>query len=148
MSPTIELNEAIKNKLDEFKEKSGSESYSDAINICLTQLKLLEDNRKLLEDNQKLMIEVRDALKTVIPISQADTKVIDALRQYVDSEDKSDKLAMFVRLIDSKANAHKLLVSQGQLREAQNIYSEWKALVEVANLLGIESELDMIKKED
>ncbi len=49
--------------------------------------------------------------------------------------------------MDSKANLHKLLVSQGQIREAQNVYSEWKALVEVANLLGIESELEMIKKE-
>jgi predicted CopG family antitoxin len=46
MSPTIEINEIVKNKLDEFKEKSGSESYSDAINISLIQLKLLEDNRK------------------------------------------------------------------------------------------------------
>jgi len=42
---------------------------------------------------------------------------------------------------------HKLLVSQGQLREAQSVYAEWKALVEVANLQGIESELEMIKKE-
>ena len=141
MSPTIELNDLVKNKLDEFKEKSGSETYSDAINICLIQLKLLEDNRKL-------MIEVRDALQTLNPVSQTDMKVIDALRTYVNSEDKDDKLAMFVRLIDSKANAHKLLVSQGQLREAQNVYSEWKALVEVANLLGIESELEMIKKEE
>jgi len=141
MSPTIELNEAVKNKLDEIKKKSGSESYSDAINICLIQLKLLEDNRKL-------MAEVRDALKTLSPVSSTDPKMIDALRKYVDSEDKSDKLAMFVRLIDSKANAHKFLVSQGQLREAQNMYSEWKALVEVANLLGIESELEMIKKEE
>ena len=141
MSPTIEINDVVKNKLDEFKEKSGSESYSDAINICLIQLKLLEDNRKLLT-------EVRDTLKNFSPVSQSDTKVIDALRNYVNSEDNEDKLSMFVRLIDSKANAHKLLVSQGKVREAQNVYSEWKALVEVANLLGIESELDMIKKEE
>ncbi len=141
MSPAIEINDVVKNKLDEFKEKSGSESYSAAINICLIQLKLLEDNRKLIT-------EVRDTLNSFSPAVQSDTKVIDALRNYVNSEDNEDKLAMFVRLIDSKANAHKLLVSQGKVREAQNVYSEWKALVEVANLLGIESELDMIKKEE
>ena len=141
MSPTIELSDVVKNKLDEFKENCGSETYSDAINVCLIQLKILEDN-------QKLMTEIRDALKNLAPVSHTDMKVIDALRHYVNSEDKSDKLAMFVRLIDSKANAHKLLVSQGKLREAQNVHSEWKALVEVANLLGIESELEMIKKEE
>jgi hypothetical protein len=141
MSPTIELNELVKNKLDQFKEKTGSDTYSDAINSCLIQLDLLEGNRELL-------IEIRDTVKKISPVSQTDTKVIDALRTYVNSEDKNDKLAMFVRLIDSKANAHKLLVSQGQIREAQNVYSEWKALVEVANLLGIESELEMIKKEE
>jgi len=140
MSPTIELNDVVKNKLDEFKEKSGSKTYSDAINMCLIQIKLLEAN-------QNLMLEVRDAIKTLNPISQTDTKTIDALRRYVNNENDSDKLAMFVRLVDSKANLHKLLVSQGQIREAQNVYAEWKALVEVANLLGIESELEMIKKE-
>ena len=75
-------------------------------------------------------------------------KTIDDLRRHVNIENDSDKLAMFVRLIDSKANLHKLLVSQGQIRETQNVYAEWKALVEVANLLGIESELEMIKKEE
>ena len=93
------------------------------------------------------MLEVRDAIKTLNPVSQTDTKTIDALRRYVNTENDSDKLAMFVRLVDSKANLHKLLVSQGQIREAQNVYSEWKALVEVANPLGIETELEMIKKE-
>ncbi len=139
MSPTIEVNDVVKKKLDEIKEKSGSETYSDAINICLIQLKLLEDNRKL-------MVEVRDTLRAVNPASSADIKMIDALRNYVNSEEGSDKLGIFVRLIDSKANTHKLLVSQGKLREAENSYAEWKALVEVANLLGIESELEMIKK--
>jgi len=139
MSPTIEINEVVKKKLDEIKEKSGSESYSDAINICLIQLKLLEDN-------QQLMTEVRDTLKAVSTTSNSEMKVIDALRNYVNSEEGSDKLGIFVRLIESKANTHKLLVSQGKLREAENMYAEWKALVEVANLLGIESELEMIKK--
>lgn len=55
---------------------------------------------------------------------------------------------MFVRLVDSKANLHKLLVSQGKVREIQNVHSEWKALIEVTNLLGIESQLEMIKKEE
>jgi hypothetical protein len=141
MSPTIELSDIVKNKLDDFKEKSGSESYSDAINICLIQLNLLEENRNILT-------EIRDTLKILSPVSPTDAKMIDALRSYVNAEDSSDKLAMFVRLIDSKANLHKLLVSQGKVREAQNVHSEWKALVEVANLLGIESELEMIKKED
>ena len=139
MSPTIEVNDVVKKKLDEIKEKSGSETYSDAINISLIQLKLLEDNRKL-------MVEVRDTLRAVNSTSSSDIKVIDALRNYVNSEEGSDKLGIFVRLIDSKANTHKLLVSQGKLREAENMYAEWKALVEVANLLGIESELEMIKK--
>ena len=141
MSPTIEINEIVKNKLDEFKEKTGSQSYSDAINISLIQLKLLEDNRKL-------MIEVRDTLKSLNSDSSTNTNVIDALRNYVNTEDTTDKLAMFVRLIDAKANSHKLLVSQGKVRDAQIVHSEWKALVEVANLLGIESELEMIKKEE
>ena len=139
MSPTIEVNDVVKKKLDEIKEKSGSETISDAINISLIQLKLLEDNRKL-------MVEVRDTLRAVNSTSSSDIKVIDALRNYVNSEEGSDKLGIFVRLIDSKANTHKLLVSQGKLREAENMYAEWKALVEVANLLGIESELEMIKK--
>ncbi|MFX1575190.1 MAG: hypothetical protein ACFFB0_20835 [Promethearchaeota archaeon] len=139
MSPTIEINDVVKSKLDEFKEKSGSESYSDAINICLIQLKLLEDNRDL-------MTEIRDTLKSIGTVSQSETKMIDALRNYMNSEEGSDKLGIFVRLIESKANTHKLLVSQGKVREAENAYSEWKALVEVANLLGIESELEMIKK--
>jgi hypothetical protein len=139
MSPTIEINEIVKTKLDDIKERNGSQSYSDAINVSLIQLKLLEDNRKLI-------IEVRDALRSLSPVSSTDTNVIDALRDYVNTEDNTDKLAMFVRLIDSKANLHKLLVSQGKVREAQNVHSEWKALVEVANLLGIESELEMIKK--
>ncbi|MHA2180733.1 MAG: hypothetical protein ACXAAH_04855 [Promethearchaeota archaeon] len=141
MSPTIEISEIVKNKLEEFKEKSGSQSYSDAINISLIQLKLLEDNKKLIT-------EVRDTLKSFSPAVSTDTKMIEALRNYVDTEDNTDKLAMFVRLIDSKANLHKLLVSQGKVREAQNVHSEWRALVEVANLLGIESELEMIKKGD
>jgi len=140
MSPTIELNDVVKNKLDEFKEKSGSKTYSDAINLCLIQIKLLEAN-------QRLMFEVRDAIKTLNPVSQRDMKTVDALRRYINTENDSDKLAMFVRLIDSKVNLYKLLVSQGQIRDAQNVYAEWKALVEVANLLGIESELEMIKKE-
>ena len=140
MSPTIELNDVVKNELDNFKEESGSKTYSDAINLCLIQLKLLKAN-------QQLTLEVRDAIKTLNPVSHTDTKMIDALRKYVNSENESDKLAMFVRLVDSKANLHKLLVSQGQFREAQTVYAEWKALVEVANLLGIESELEMLKKE-
>ncbi|MFX1470292.1 MAG: hypothetical protein ACFFB8_16745 [Promethearchaeota archaeon] len=139
MSPTIDLNDLVKNKLDEYKEKSASETYSDVINLLLIKVNLLEDN-------QRILFEIRDTLKTLSPVSQTDMKVVEALRTYVNSEDKDDKLAMFVRLIDSKANNHKLLVSQGKLREAENVYSEWKALVEVANLLGIESELEMIKK--
>ena len=141
MSPTIEISDIVKNKLDEFKEKSGSQSYSDAINISLIQLKLLGDNREL-------MIEVRDVLRSLSSVSSTNTDMIDALRNYVNTEDNNDRMSMFVRLIDSKANLHKLLVSQGKVREAQNVYSEWKALVEVANLLGIESELEMIKKEE
>ncbi|MFX1502636.1 MAG: hypothetical protein ACFFDH_16875 [Promethearchaeota archaeon] len=141
MSPTIEINDVVKNKLDEIKEKCGSETYSDAINICIIQLKLIEDNKKMLS-------EIRDSLKKLSVSPQTDTQMIDALRHYVNTEDTGDKLAMFVRLVDSKANLHKLLVSQGKVREAQNVHSEWKALVEVANLLGIESQLEMIKKED
>ena len=141
MSPTIEINDLVKNKLDEIKEKSGSETYSDTINICLIQLKLLEEN-------QTTLSEIRDMLKTLGSGLQPDMQMIDALRTYVNTEDKGDKLAMFVRLVDSKANMHKLLVSQGKVREAQNVHSEWKALVEVANLLGIESQLEMIKKEE
>ena len=102
---------------------------------------------KLLEDNQKILSEIRDKLTNLAPVSQEDTQMIDALRSYINSEDKGDILAMFVRLVDSKANLHKLLLSQGKIREAENVHSEWKALVEVANLLGIESELEMIKKE-
>ena len=58
------------------------------------------------------MLEVRDAIKTLNPVSQTDTKTIDVLRRYVNTENDSDKLVMFVRLVDSKANLHKLLVSQ------------------------------------
>lgn len=140
MSPTIEVNDIVKKKLDEFKEKCGCETYSDAINTSLIQYNLLEDN-------QKILSEIRDRLANLAPISQQDTQMIDALRTYVSSEDKGNILSMFVRLVDSKANLHNLLVSQGKLREAENVHSEWKALVEVANLLGIESQLEIIKKE-
>jgi len=141
MSPTIEINDSVKKKLDEFKEKCGGETYSDAVNICLIQLNLLEDN-------QRILSEIRDTLRTMAPVSQPDAQMIDVMRAYVNSEDTGDKLALFVRLVDSKANLHKLLLSQGKIREAQNVHSEWKALVEVANLLGVESELEMIKKVD
>ncbi|MFX1571099.1 MAG: hypothetical protein ACFFCV_22395 [Promethearchaeota archaeon] len=140
MSPTIEINDIVKKKLDEIKENLGVETYSDAINISLIQTKLLEDN-------QKILSEIRDKLTNIAPVSKDDSQMIDVLRSYVNSEDKGDILAMFVRLVDSKANLHKLLVSQGKIREAENVHSEWKALVEVANLLGIESELEMIKKD-
>ena len=140
MSPTIEINESVKKKLDEIKENLGLDTYSDAIYVSLVQTKLLEDN-------QKILSEIREKLTNLAPTSKEDTQMIDALRSYVDSEDKGDILAMFVRLVDSKANLHKLLVSQGKIREAENVHAEWKALVEVANLLGIESELEMIKKE-
>ncbi|MFW9901071.1 MAG: hypothetical protein ACFFDY_07255 [Candidatus Thorarchaeota archaeon] len=140
MSPTIEINESVKKKLDEIKENLGVDTYSDAINVSLVQTKLLEDN-------QKILSEIREKLTNLAPTTKEDTQMIDVLRSYVNSEDKGDILAMFVRLVDSKANLHKLLVSQGKIREAENVHSEWKALVEVANLLGVESELEMIKKE-
>lgn len=140
MSPTIEINDMVKKKLDEIKENLGVETYSDVINLSIIQTKLLEDN-------QKILSEIRDKLTKLAPFSKEDTQMIDVLRSYVNSEDKGDILAMFVRLVDSKANLHKLLVSQDKIREAEKVHSEWKALVEVANLLGIESELEMIKKE-
>ncbi|GAJ23895.1 unnamed protein product, partial [marine sediment metagenome] len=39
------------------------------------------------------MLEVRDALKTLNPVSQTDTKTIEALRRYINSENDNDKLS-------------------------------------------------------
>ena len=64
MSPTIEINDNVKKKLDEFKERCGSETYSDTVNICLIQLKLLEENYDIIKekddaiDAQKEKIEL------------------------------------------------------------------------------------------
>ena len=62
--PNIELSEKVKEKLDNYKNESGSKTYSDAINFCLLQTELLKqnqafliENQKFLKENQKFLIE-------------------------------------------------------------------------------------------
>ncbi|NVM35055.1 MAG: hypothetical protein HWN81_05635 [Candidatus Lokiarchaeota archaeon] len=47
------------------------------------------------------MTEVRDTLRIVTTASKTDMQVIDALRNYVNSEEGSDKLGIIFRLINS-----------------------------------------------
>ena len=62
--PNIELSDRVKEKLDVYKNDSGSKTYSDAINFCLIQIELLKqnqafliENQKFLKENQKFLIE-------------------------------------------------------------------------------------------
>lgn len=41
------------------------------------------------------------------------------------------------RAIKKKADAYKFLIRNGLLKEANNTYHEWKALIELAELLGL-----------
>lgn len=52
--PNIELENKVKEKLDSFKEKSGSKTFSDAINYALLQTEIcefLQENQKFLKEN-------------------------------------------------------------------------------------------------
>ena len=55
--PNIELSERVKEKLDIYKNDSGSKTYSDAINFCLLQIELLKQNQTFLVENQKFLKE-------------------------------------------------------------------------------------------
>lgn len=59
MTPSIEVNQIVKEKLEYYKKKFGSKTYSDTINLCLTQLELLKKNVDLSE-HVKTILEGRD----------------------------------------------------------------------------------------
>ena len=40
--------------------------------------------------------------------------------------------------IKKKAGAYRFLVSKGELREAENVHNQWKALTEIADVFGIQ----------
>jgi small GTP-binding protein len=50
--PTVEISEKVKENLDEFKQKSGSKTYSDAINLSLAQSNYIEILQKLLSEQE------------------------------------------------------------------------------------------------
>jgi len=63
--PNIELSDIVKEKLDRFKEGSGSKTYSDAINFCLLQTELLRQNQELLKEikeRQEILTDIKEVL--------------------------------------------------------------------------------------
>ena len=49
-----------------------------------------------------------------------------------------DARAIIERAIKVKAKAYRYHISEGLLKESENVYYEWKALTELADLLGVE----------
>lgn len=45
--PSINISNLVKEQLEKYKEKTGSKTYSDAINYLLAQLKILEQNQEI-----------------------------------------------------------------------------------------------------
>lgn len=61
--PTVEINERVKENLDEFKQKSGSKTYSDAINLSLAQSNYIEILQKLLSEQEDRIKMFENKLK-------------------------------------------------------------------------------------
>ncbi len=62
--PTVEISERVKEILDEFKQKSGSKTYSDAINLSLAQSRYIEILQKLLSEQEDRIKILENKLKT------------------------------------------------------------------------------------
>ena len=55
--PTVEISDVVKSKLDFLKEKSGSKTYSDTINLALTENNLLHEQLNI---TKELLIEFKN----------------------------------------------------------------------------------------
>ncbi len=55
--PTVEISDVVKAKLDELKDRSGSKTYSDTINLALTENNLLHEQLNI---TKELLIEFKD----------------------------------------------------------------------------------------
>ena len=55
--PTVEISDVVKSKLDALKDRSGSKTYSDAINLALTENHLLHEQLNI---TKELLIEFKD----------------------------------------------------------------------------------------
>ncbi|MFX0025489.1 MAG: hypothetical protein ACFE8M_03680 [Candidatus Hermodarchaeota archaeon] len=78
--PNIELNDIVKEKLDRFKEVSGSKTYSDAINFCLLQIDLLRQNQELLKEI-KSILDHRNFIEIFIETAKEFLKMDDSDRE-------------------------------------------------------------------
>lgn len=55
--PTVEISEVVKAKLDALKERSGSKTFSDAINLALTENELLHEQLNI---TKELLLEFKN----------------------------------------------------------------------------------------
>jgi hypothetical protein len=55
--PTVEISDVVKAKLDALKERSGSKTFSDAINLALTENELLHEQLNI---TKELLLEFKD----------------------------------------------------------------------------------------
>jgi len=55
--PTVEISEVVKAKLDALKERSGSKTFSDTINLALTENELLHEQQNI---TKELLLEFKD----------------------------------------------------------------------------------------
>jgi hypothetical protein len=55
--PTVEISEVVKAKLDALKDRSGSKTYSDTINLALTENSLLHEQLNI---TKELLLEFKD----------------------------------------------------------------------------------------
>ncbi len=51
MSPTIEISEKVKEKLDKYKEQEGIKTFSDAVNVLLILYKNHRNLERLLDSD-------------------------------------------------------------------------------------------------
>ena len=51
MSPTIEISEKVKEKLDKYKEQEGIKTFSDAVNVLLLSYKNHRNLERLLDSD-------------------------------------------------------------------------------------------------
>lgn len=78
--PNIEVSNIVKEKLDRYKEVSGSKTYSDAINFCLLQIELLWQNQELLKEI-KSILDHRNFLEIFIQTAKEFLNMNDSERQ-------------------------------------------------------------------
>lgn len=78
--PNIEINNIVKEKLDRYKEDTGSKTYSDAINFCLLQIELLRQNQELLKEI-KSILDHRNFIEIFTQTAKEFLKMSDSERQ-------------------------------------------------------------------